>query len=54
MYFRTSDKMKIPDKLAIRRGVGGGGGWGGQISATELNNKFDICGKFYQRVEHLS
>ena len=51
MYFRTSDKMKIPDKLAIRRGVGWGGG---QISATELNNKFDICGKFYQRVEHLS
>ena len=26
MYFRTSDKMKISDKLAIRREVGGGGG----------------------------
>ena len=26
MYFRTSDKMKISDKLAIRREVRGGGG----------------------------
>ena len=25
MYLRTSDKMKISDKLAIRREVGGGG-----------------------------
>ena len=26
MCLRTSDKMKISDKLAIRREVGGGGG----------------------------
>ncbi len=26
MYFRTSDKMKTSDKLAIRQKVGGGGG----------------------------
>ena len=28
MYFRTSDKIKISDELAIRREVGGRGGGG--------------------------
>ena len=41
MCIRTSDKMKISDKLAIRREVGGGGGaiapppHPTEISATE-------------------
>ena len=34
MYFRTSDKMKISDKLTIRREVGGGGQLPTEISAT--------------------
>ncbi len=48
MYFRTADKMKISDKLAIRRG-GGGGGHPTDISATFL-----LEDKKLYFLEHLS